>query len=242
MASNIDYLSIDETYPVSGVDNSSQGFRDNFSVIKDNFSAAKVEIEDLQSSTAKVNANNNFLSNEISNATLVGVSDKVYNLPIITTGTPEINFDNGSYHVLTIGADITFILSGWAGIINGERRMSKMRVEMYGDGGSEVTAGSFVIGQAYTINSVGTTTWTAIGAPNNTVGTTFIATGAGSGTGTAQLNRIPTFTAAAGGNIKYSDNWPSLLALTSASEPKIFEFWSWNGGSVVYANYLGSYA
>ena len=47
------------------------------------------------------------------------------------------------------------------------------------------TAGSFVSGQTYTILSVGTTNFVAIGASSNTVGVEFIATGAGSGTGTA---------------------------------------------------------
>lgn len=51
-----------------------------------------------------------------------------------------------------------------------------------------VTAGSFVAGLSYTIATVGTTDFTAIGASTNTVGVTFKATGAGSGTGTATLN------------------------------------------------------
>jgi len=49
MASNIDPSSIDTTYPVAGQDNDSQGFRDNFTNIKDNFTEAETEIEDLQS-------------------------------------------------------------------------------------------------------------------------------------------------------------------------------------------------
>ena len=49
------------------------------------------------------------------------------------------------------------------------------------------TAGSFVTGQTYTILSVGSTSFTGIGASANTVGVTFVATGAGSGTGTATL-------------------------------------------------------
>lgn len=48
-----------------------------------------------------------------------------------------------------------------------------------------VTAGSFVIGQTYVIDSVGTTNFTAIGAVSNTVGIQFIALGIGSGDGTA---------------------------------------------------------
>jgi hypothetical protein len=49
-----------------------------------------------------------------------------------------------------------------------------------------LTAGSFVIGNIYTIVTVGTTSFTAIGASSNTVGVVFTATGAGSGTGTAR--------------------------------------------------------
>jgi len=49
----------------------------------------------------------------------------------------------------------------------------------------QVNAGSFVIGKQYVISSAGTTNFTAIGAANNNVGTYFVATGVGSGTGTA---------------------------------------------------------
>jgi hypothetical protein len=52
-----------------------------------------------------------------------------------------------------------------------------------------VTAGSFVSGTIYRIVSVGTTNFTLIGAVNNTVGTHFIATGAGTGTGTAEVSQ-----------------------------------------------------
>ena len=54
--------------------------------------------------------------------------------------------------------------------------------------GSSITAGAFVIGATYTITSVGTTSFTSIGASANTVGIAFTATGVGSGTGTATLN------------------------------------------------------
>jgi hypothetical protein len=48
-------------------------------------------------------------------------------------------------------------------------------------------AGSFLTGSTYTILSVGTTDFTAIGAASNTVGISFVATGAGEGTGTAGI-------------------------------------------------------
>lgn len=48
-----------------------------------------------------------------------------------------------------------------------------------------VTAGNFVVGTTYTILTVGTTNFTAIGAGSNAIGVTFIATGVGTGTGSA---------------------------------------------------------
>jgi len=49
----------------------------------------------------------------------------------------------------------------------------------------QINAGSFVVGKQYVISSVGNTNFTAIGAANNNVGTYFVATGTGSGAGTA---------------------------------------------------------
>ena len=51
--------------------------------------------------------------------------------------------------------------------------------------GELIAAGNFNIGLAYVINNVGNTNFVAIGAQANTVGVEFIATGIGSGSGTA---------------------------------------------------------
>ena len=53
------------------------------------------------------------------------------------------------------------------------------------------TAGSFVVGKSYIIKTVGTTDYTLIGSADSVVGTSFIATGVGSGTGTATLELVP---------------------------------------------------
>jgi hypothetical protein len=47
--SNINTNSIDTTYPVPGVNNTTQGFRDNFTSIKTNLDTAGTELTDLQS-------------------------------------------------------------------------------------------------------------------------------------------------------------------------------------------------
>ncbi len=49
MSSSINPYNVDATFPVAGQDNSSQGFRDNFASIQNNFIFTKADIDDLQS-------------------------------------------------------------------------------------------------------------------------------------------------------------------------------------------------
>lgn len=64
-------------------------------------------------------------------------------------------------------------------------------VEMNFDGNTiTVTAGSFVVGETYTISFVGTTDFTLVGSADNNVGTSFVATGVGVGTGTVTRSDI----------------------------------------------------
>lgn len=68
----------------------------------------------------------------------------------------------------------------------GTLKMVPNRLQQPHGDGTSVTAGSFVVGTVYVINTIGTTDFTLIGASANTVGAIFTATGVGSGTGTAK--------------------------------------------------------
>jgi hypothetical protein len=73
-------------------------------------------------------------------------------------------------------------------------RVFRKAGEDYPDVGTVVSAGNFVVNKVYQIETVGNTNWVAIGAaasPTPTVGTRFVASGVGSGTGTAKVV-IPT--------------------------------------------------
>lgn len=59
MASLINPSNIDVTYPVAGQDNDTQGFRDNFNIIKNNLNTAKSEISDIQLVIADLYGNAN---------------------------------------------------------------------------------------------------------------------------------------------------------------------------------------
>ena len=85
------------------------------------------------------------------------------------------------------------------------------------DDAYNVTAGSFVIGQYYTIRTVGTTDFTLIGAVANTVGVLFQATGVGTGDGVA----IDQAAATAG--------LVSLDALSASLDDRI-----WKGGKFLF--------
>ena len=70
--------------------------------------------------------------------------------------------------------------------IDGITSLNGLTLMFYNNGNiSIIDAGDFVIGNTYKIDTIGTTDFTLIGATTNTVGESFIATGVGTGTGTA---------------------------------------------------------
>ena len=70
-----------------------------------------------------------------------------------------------------------------------------VRLTIY-DSITPVAATSIVDDIAYEIKVAGDTDWVSIGAPNNNVGTVFLANGTGSGTGTAYEVEVHTFSSA----------------------------------------------
>ena len=75
-----------------------------------------------------------------------------------------------------------------------------------------VNATSIVSGSTYTIQDVGTTDFTLIGASSNTTGVTFVATGVGTGNGTAYYEYDLKI---AGGNIARQATWQNIWTLPS---------------------------
>jgi len=108
MASNIVPGNVDGTYPIAGQDNSSQGFRDNFTAIKNNFTEAKTEIESLQDNKASTNANSDFSNNVVSQATFKDTAETVYPHGSVGSGSVTLDHENGHYQTLTVTADTTF--------------------------------------------------------------------------------------------------------------------------------------
>jgi len=112
MSSNIVPGNIDGAYPVAGQDNSSQGFRDNFSAIKNNFTEAKTEIESLQDNKASTNANTSFNDYVVTRATLKDCAETVY-AHGTTSGSITLNHENGHYQTLTTSGSVTLGFSNF---------------------------------------------------------------------------------------------------------------------------------
>ena len=106
MSSNINYLSINENYPVAGQDNDTQTLRDNFDTIKTSLRVAGEEITDLQENGARTDDDNNFGLNIISNAVFENVRDQKYDAGAPVTVNSTIDFLNGAYQIYRIGTSL----------------------------------------------------------------------------------------------------------------------------------------
>ena len=106
----ISTTNLDTEFPVPGQDNDSQGFRDNFTVINDNFSAAKARLEDLETYAVRNEANTTFLplstggTARLVNPTLKSPLEVKYDLGEVTTSaTIDFSGDEaGSYQTITL--------------------------------------------------------------------------------------------------------------------------------------------
>ena len=112
MASKIVPGNVDGTYPTAGKDNSSQGFRDNFTAIKNNFTEAKSEIEALQTNKASLNGSSDFSDNEVLRAKFKDTSESVY-AHGTAGGDIVLNHTNGHYQTITSNASITLSFTNW---------------------------------------------------------------------------------------------------------------------------------
>lgn len=194
MASNITSDTIDATYPVAGVDNDTQGFRDNFSIIKQNFAYAATEITDLQNNAARKDESNNFQGSHIIDAQLETCTETFLAAGTVATGQ-NISFLNGRYQSVTLSlgtetSSVTFNLSDWPST-DDENRLARITVELRC---ADVVA------------------------------------------------KEAMFTSDGGGIIKTSSNWPEQVLVDGTDNPVILEFWTYNGGETVYAEYKGIFS
>ena len=185
MARNITFSAIDETYPIAGRDNDSQGFRDNFSVIKNNFEAAKGEIEDLQLNTSRLDDANNFNGNNLVNFNVVYSTEELFDGGLRST-TTLVDWKDGPYQIFSVNTNLQFTIYNFPTI----EKLAKLKLQVVGDGTPRTI--------------------------------TFVINGAIS--------------------LKKSTRVPTTITVTSATNPIIVEFWTYDAGNTVFMDYLGIFS
>lgn len=104
---------INVLYPVPGVDNDTQGFRDNFASIKNALQSAAQELTQLDLNSVKLNDENDY-----------GYEGSIYRGVLKATGvvgtlieeissSTQINYQLGGYHKVTVDGDATLTVINW---------------------------------------------------------------------------------------------------------------------------------
>ena len=116
--SNINPYNIDGTFPVAGQDNDSQGFRDNFTNIRNNFSYAQSEISDLQGKALTTSAltgatlNNNMNYTVLQKPQLSSESFTALNLGTLSS-TVNLDYSQSRIQKVTTNGAITISFANW---------------------------------------------------------------------------------------------------------------------------------
>ena len=113
-SSNI--ASIDADYPRAGQDNDSQGFRDNFTKVKDELTNAHADLTALDTNAVKNNdAITNMQGNTINNVVITQGSQKFYSGGVLSSaGVRPVSYEIATYHSYTINSTgITLQLADW---------------------------------------------------------------------------------------------------------------------------------
>ena len=116
--SSINPNNIDGQYPIAGQDNDSQGFRDNFTNTKNNFTFAYNELTDLQSKAVLKSAlSGGSLSNDMAYAQLISPqllkSVETVNDLGTKTGSFTISWADGHFQYYTTSGNTTLAFSNW---------------------------------------------------------------------------------------------------------------------------------
>ena len=118
--STINTNPINVNYPIPGVNNNSQGFRDNFASIRNNLNIAATEITDLQNNVvvkqalANTTVNNDMANTLISNASTRSFRATTYNLGNALSGTVLVDVSLGDVHYGTVAGNTTVNFGSWA--------------------------------------------------------------------------------------------------------------------------------
>ena len=109
---------IKTNYPYRGQNNDSQGFRDNFSAIKNALTSADTDIQTLKGSLISNNTTSNFYDHRIVRAVFQDCADQVY-ASSDSSGSIQIDYTQGGYQTFSLTGDTTFTVTGFPTTVDG---------------------------------------------------------------------------------------------------------------------------
>ena len=123
MTSAINYSTINTQYPVAGVDNNSQGFRDNFAAIQAGLATAYTEITALQNNvllSADLATSTNTVTNSLNGSSITNGNYKTfypkYYAATNNSGTSvgiNIDLTNGPVQKVVLAANVNLTFTNW---------------------------------------------------------------------------------------------------------------------------------
>lgn len=132
--SAIDTSNINENFPYPGISNDSQVFRDNFTAIKLSLNSAKDELEQflthgLRDDNLETNLNGNILST----CALRKTADYRHGITGLKDANFDLNYNNGQYQNVKIGADLTINLINFPTDTTDVKQVGKIRLQLSAD-------------------------------------------------------------------------------------------------------------
>lgn len=175
MTSLINPNSIDTAYPVAGQDNSTQGFRTNFTNIKQNFQYAEDEINQLQTYAILTNsASTNFNDNTLYAVRLQDTAvAKLTNSS--ASGAIVVNFATAQYYSLVTAGSISLTFTNWPSAVSASVGYLRLQIEVTSVAHTLTIAADNTGGSAALINATQLQGYTATNAYSGVI--TFPAVG-----------------------------------------------------------------
>lgn len=148
MTSAINPNNIDAAYPVAGQDNNTQGFRDNFTFIKNNFVAAASEITALQNTGVVKGSGvvNDLAGGLIYDARIQDLSASATNLGAVS-GAVAVNYSSGHYQQMSTSGSITLSFTNFP--VGGSYGVIRLEITVAN------TAHTVTLPSSVTVNSTG---------------------------------------------------------------------------------------
>jgi hypothetical protein len=174
MTSSINPNTIDTAYPVAGQDNSTQGFRDNFAAIKQNFEYAEEEITSLQNVVAVVDSDNGFGDNLIYAARVKDIAAVKVTYPS-ATGALNLSFAEASYFSLVTAGSVNLTFSDWPSAPSSSVGVIRVRIQITNTAHTMTVSANNTGGGGVLIDVAGIQGYAAVNAYSGTV--TFAAVG-----------------------------------------------------------------